>query len=188
MLVSVFPWQTPTAFCLSTRLFKISMCVFPRLFQMTASALIPEHVKFCVCPSLMESLFPIALWLSQKVSPIDLLQSQWFFSGKDSQARKPSARLQPLVPWGEPLVIIFLFLLFVGHPSYLSCGYFFISLVVKGLSAIALVFHINNFFVNICNFAVLMKRGKLMVFILCHLGHYYFTFMNYFSVACNALG
>ena len=61
---------------LSTRLFKISMCVFPRLFQMTASALIPEHVKFCVCPLLMESLFAIALWLSQKVSPVGLLQSQ----------------------------------------------------------------------------------------------------------------
>ena len=50
--------------------------VFPRLFQMTASALIPEHVKFCVCPLLMESLFAIALWLSQKVSPVGLLQSQ----------------------------------------------------------------------------------------------------------------
>ena len=173
---------------LSTRLFKISMCVFPRLFQMTASALIPEHVKFCVCPLLMESLFAIALWLSQKVSPVGLLQSQWFFSGQDSQARKPSARLQPLVPWGEALVIIFLFLLFVGHPSYLSCSYFFTSLVVKGLSAIALVFHINNVFVNICSFAVLMKRGKLMVFICCHPGHSYFTFMNYFSVACNAVG
>ena len=158
----------------------------PGFFQMTASALIPEHVKFYVCPSVMGSLFPTALWLSQKVSPIGLLQSQGFlgliFSGQDSQARKPSAGLQPLVPWGEPLVIIFLFLLFVGHPYFLSCGYFFTSLVVKGLSAIALVFHINHFFLNICNFVVFMRRGKLMVFILGHLGHSYFTFMNYFSL------
>lgn len=159
---------------------------------MTASALIPEHVKFCVCPLIMESRFPIVLWLPQKVSPTGLLQSQWFlgfiFSGQDSQARKSSAGLQALVPWGEPLVIIFLCLLFVGHPSYLSCGYFFTSLVRKGLSAVALIFHINNFFVNICNFAVPMRRGKLMVFLLYHLGHSYFTFMNYFSVACNAVG
>jgi hypothetical protein len=112
----------------------------------------------------------------------------FIFSGQDSQARKSSAGLQALVPWGEPLVIIFLCLLFVGHPSYLSCGYFFASLVRKGLSAVALIFHINNFFVNICNFAVLMRRGKLTVFILYHLGHSYFTFMNYFSEACNAVG
>ena len=38
-----------------------------------------EHVKLCMSPLRVESLFPIALWLSHYTSPADL-QSQMFWA------------------------------------------------------------------------------------------------------------
>ena len=52
-----------------------------------------------------------------------------------------------------------------------QCGLFFISLVVDIFSACLMVFLINSFSVNSCNFSVPMGGGVLKVFLLQHLGH-----------------
>ena len=59
----------PLASSLPERLFKVSKWVWPRLLL---NYYLLECVRFCMCPLRVESLFPIALWLSHTQAPLAL--------------------------------------------------------------------------------------------------------------------
>ena len=77
----------------------------PGSYQITASAWVPEHVRFYVHPLTVKSFFPSSFALL-KVSPTGL-QSQVFwkliFLVQDPWAGEPDVELRSLTLWGVPL-------------------------------------------------------------------------------------
>ena len=59
-----------------------------------------EHVRFCVSPLRVETLYVTALWLSHTQSPLasELHICRLIFLVQDSQAGEPDVELKPLSP------------------------------------------------------------------------------------------
>ena len=74
-------------------------------FKLLLLPWVPEHVRFCVCPIEVQSLFPKALWVleskSHWASKPNILAA--LFPAQDPQAGQPDVGLRQLAPWGEPL-------------------------------------------------------------------------------------